>query len=31
MDEVNHNCLDKLDSKFTPFEFKGIKILEETT
>lgn len=30
-DEVNHNCLDKLDSKFTPFEFKGIKILEETT
>lgn len=29
-DEVNHNCLDKVDSKVTPFEFKGVKILEDT-
>lgn len=28
-DEVNHNCLDKVDSKVTPFEFKGVMILEE--
>ncbi len=28
-DKVNHDCLDKVDSKETPFEFKGKKILED--
>ena len=28
-DKVNHDCLDKVDSKETQFEFKGKKILED--
>ena len=29
-DKVNHDCIDRIDSKITPFEFKGKKILEDT-
>lgn len=28
-DKVNHDCIDRIDSKITPFEFKGKKILED--
>ena len=28
-DKVNHDCIDRIDSKITPFDFKGKKILED--
>ena len=28
-DEVNHNCIDIVDSVKTPFEFKGVPIKED--